>query len=95
LWPGYTENLRALLWLLDFAEGKATGQETPVGVLPRESELNLSGLNIAPEDLKLLLSIDTQQWRTEMQNREEHLQQFGDLPEEIWEAHRQMKAALG
>jgi phosphoenolpyruvate carboxykinase (GTP) len=30
-----------------------------------------------------------------MQNREEHLQQFDDLPEEIWEAHRQMKAALG
>ena len=95
VWPGYTENLRALLWLLDFAEGKATGQETPVGVLPRESELNLSGLNLAPEDLKRLLSIDTEQWRIEMQNREEHLQQFGDLPEEIWEAHRRMKAALG
>jgi phosphoenolpyruvate carboxykinase (GTP) len=30
-----------------------------------------------------------------MANREEHLQQFAGLPEEIWEAHRHMKQALG
>jgi phosphoenolpyruvate carboxykinase (GTP) len=95
IWPGYTENLRALLWLLDFAEGHAVGEETPVGVLPRESELNLDGLDILPADLARLLSIDYDHWRTEMVNRESHLQQFDGLPDEIWEAHRHMKAALG
>jgi phosphoenolpyruvate carboxykinase (GTP) len=94
-WPGYTENLRALLWLLDFAEGHAIGEESPVGVLPRESELNLEGLDLPPADVERLLSIDHEQWRTEMENREEHLKQFPDLPEEIWEAHRRMKAAFG
>ena len=95
LWPGYSENLRALLWLVDFAEGHATGEDAPVGVLPRQSELNLEGLDIAPDDLDRLLSIDVEQWRAEMVNREEHLRQFDGLPEAIWEAHRRTKAALG
>ena len=95
IWPGYTENLRALLWLLDFHDGKVKGRETPIGVLPRREELNLDGLDIADADLDRLLSIDRDRWRQEMVNREEHLQQFAGLPEAIWEAHRRMKAALG
>lgn len=95
IWPGYTENLRPLLWLIDYAQGNAVGEQSPVGVLPRESELNLNGLDIPQSDLDRLLSIDVEQWRTEMANREEHLAQFEGLPESIWEAHRQMKAALG
>jgi phosphoenolpyruvate carboxykinase (GTP) len=94
IWPGYSENLRALLWLLDVAEGRAVGEESPVGILPRQEELNLEGLNIAPSDLDRLISIDTAHWHTEMVNREEHLRQFHGLPEEIWEAHRNMKAAF-
>jgi phosphoenolpyruvate carboxykinase (GTP) len=66
-----------------------------VGVLPKESELNLDGLNIAPADLERLLSIDVQQWRTEMANREDHLKQFDGLPEAVWQAHREMRTALG
>ena len=61
---------------------------------PRQSELNLDGLDIAPTDLERLLSIEVR-GRRDGSNREEHLQQFAGLPEEIWEAHRQMKAALG
>ena len=33
-------------------------------------------------------------WQQEMGHREEHLQQFEGLPEEIWEAHRRVAAAL-
>jgi phosphoenolpyruvate carboxykinase (GTP) len=95
LWPGYTENLRALLWLLDLKEGKVKGEESPVGILPRKDELNLEGLNIPDAALDRLLSIDRERWREEMVNREEHLQQFEHLPEVIWEAHWKMKAALG
>ena len=35
-WPGYRENLRALLWLMRFKDGEVTGGPTPVGVLPTE-----------------------------------------------------------
>jgi phosphoenolpyruvate carboxykinase (GTP) len=94
IWPGYSENLRALLWLIDLAEGRATGNESPVGILPREDEINLEGLTIAEADLRRLLSIDTERWKQEMTNREEHLAQFNGLPEAIWKAHNAMAAAF-
>ena len=94
LWPGYGENLRALLWLIDVKEGRAQGVRTPVGLVPRVEELNLDGFDGDPEDLGRLLEIDTDRWRQEMALREEHLAQFDDLPEEIWEVHRRVRAAL-
>jgi phosphoenolpyruvate carboxykinase (GTP) len=94
LWPGYRENLRPLLWLLQLRNGEVKGNETPVGIIPTEEELNLDGLDLPPEDLKTILSIDVPRWRQELAHREEHLAQFERMPEEIWEAHRRVKAAL-
>ena len=94
IWPGYSENLRALLWLLDFAAGKVTGVESPAGVLPRAEELNLEGLDLSAEDIERLLSLDYERWRAEMGNREEHLRQFEGLPDAIWQAHGEMLKAF-
>jgi phosphoenolpyruvate carboxykinase (GTP) len=70
------------------------GRETPVGIVPTEDELNLEGVDITPKDLETILSINVPRWREEMTHREEHLSQFERLPEEIWEAHRRVAAAL-
>ncbi len=93
-WPGYRENLRALLWLARYKDGDVTGRQTPVGVLPTVEELELDGVEITPEDLEIVLSIDNQRWRQEMGFREAHLKGFDRVPEEIWEAHRRVSAAL-
>jgi len=93
-WPGYSENLRALLWLMDLAEGRAEGEGSPVGILPRRGELNLSGLDISEANLERLFAVEPDMWHQEMANREEHLAQFAGLPEEIWQAHRAMEAAF-
>ncbi|MGV3563307.1 MAG: phosphoenolpyruvate carboxykinase (GTP) [Nocardioides sp.] len=95
LWPGYRENLRPLLWLMQFKDGEVKGVQTPVGVIPAESELVMDGLEVPAEDLHRLLTIDTDRWRQEMGFREEHLKQFDRLPEEIWEAHRRVASDLG
>ena len=94
LWPGYNENLRPLLWLLQLERGEVSGRRTPVGILPTEEELALDGVDIPREDLDRILTIDTDRWRQELANREEHLSKFEGLPEEIWEAHRRVAAAL-
>jgi phosphoenolpyruvate carboxykinase (GTP) len=94
LWPGYRDNLRPLLWLLRLAEGEVRGVQTPVGIVPVKDELDLDGVAIAPRDLETILTIDTPRWKQEMKYRAEHLQQFADLPEEIWQAHRRVAAAL-
>uniref|UniRef100_UPI002FC8EFD1 phosphoenolpyruvate carboxykinase domain-containing protein n=1 Tax=Aeromicrobium sp. TaxID=1871063 RepID=UPI002FC8EFD1 len=94
LWPGYRDNLRPLLWLLQLKNGEVTGRQTPVGIIPTAEELNLDGVDITPEDLETILTIDNERWIQEMGFREEHLKQFDNLPEEIWEAHRRVAAAL-
>jgi phosphoenolpyruvate carboxykinase (GTP) len=94
LWPGYRDNLRPLLWLLRFKEGQVRGRQTPVGIIPAKDELDLDGVAATPEELETILSIDTPRWKEEIKHREQHLEQFAGLPEEIWRAHRRVAAAL-
>ncbi len=94
LWPGYRDNLRPLLWLLQLRNGEVSGVRTPVGIIPTAEELNLDGVDISPADLTTLLSIDTTRWQQEMANREEYLKLFAAVPEEIWTAHRRVARAL-
>jgi phosphoenolpyruvate carboxykinase (GTP) len=94
LWPGYRDNLRPLLWLLRLKEGHVRGRQTPVGIIPATDELDLDGLATTPAELEAILSIDTPRWNQEMKHRQQHLQQFPGLPEEIWQAHHRVAAAL-
>jgi phosphoenolpyruvate carboxykinase (GTP) len=95
LWPGYRENLRPLVWLMQYKNGEVTGVETPVGVIPARDELLLDGLDDqALADLDTVLTIDVERWKQEMAHREQHLAGFQGVPEEIWEAHRRVAAAL-
>ncbi|MGA7687625.1 MAG: phosphoenolpyruvate carboxykinase (GTP) [Jiangellales bacterium] len=94
LWPGYRENLRPLLWLMQLKDGEVKGKQTPVGIIPTEEELDLTGLDMPADDLETILSINVPRWQQEMEHREAHLHQFGGLPEEIWVAHRRVAADL-
>jgi len=94
VWPGYRENLRPLLWLMQLKDGEVSGRQTPVGILPTQDELDLTGMDVPQQDLDRVLTIDTDRWREEMGFREDHLRQFDNLPEEIWDAHRRVTAAL-
>jgi phosphoenolpyruvate carboxykinase (GTP) len=95
LWPGYRENLRALIWLMQLAHGEVTGQQSPVGVLPTRQELDLTGLDVPERDLDRLLSLDTQRWRQELDNRTQHLAQFDGLPPAIVAAHERTSSGFG
>lgn len=94
LWPGYRDNLRALLWLVQFKNGEVTGVPTPVGTIPAKDELLLEGIEIDEGDLDKILTIDVDRWSQEIGFREEHLRGFERLPEAIWEAHRRVAAAV-
>ena len=94
VWPGYRDNLRPLVWLMRLKDGEVTGRQTPVGILPTQEELDLTGMDVPQQDLDRVLTIDTERWREEMGFREDHLKQFTDLPEEIWAAHRRVAEGL-
>lgn len=97
LWPGFRENLRALLWILEYREGDVHGVNTPVGMVPSAGELNLRGLepaDLSPVDRDRLLRVDPARWNEEMLARSEHLGLFSRVPAAITEAHRRMTDAV-
>ncbi len=94
LWPGYRDNLRPLLWLLQLKNGEVEGRRTAVGILPTKEELRLDGCEIDERDLDTILTIDVERWQQEMTFRQGHLEQFERLPEAIWEAHRRVASDL-
>ncbi|MHB8189099.1 MAG: phosphoenolpyruvate carboxykinase (GTP) [Ferrimicrobium sp.] len=77
LWPGYSENLRVLSWIIDRLEGRADGQETPLGILPRPEEMDVEGLGVSASDLVELCSVDRLALAEEVRQIEEHYVQFG------------------
>jgi len=66
LWPGYGENMRVLKWVIDRAHGRATGQETPVGVVPSTNDLDLTGLDVSKDRVEQALSVNKAEWKNEV-----------------------------
>ncbi len=84
LWPGYGENSRVLAWIFRRCEGAAKAVKTPIGLVPVEGELDLTGLDLSPQSLAQLLEVDVTALRGELPQIAEHLAQFGEqLPTEI------------
>ena len=46
LWPGYSENVRILKWIVERIRGTAQAVETPVGYVPAPGSLHLDGLDM-------------------------------------------------
>ncbi|MEZ5094668.1 MAG: phosphoenolpyruvate carboxykinase (GTP) [Nocardioides sp.] len=66
LWPGFGENSRVLKWVIDRLEGDVDAVETPVGLVPRPGDLDLTGLDIDPVDVEKALAVRTEDWLAEL-----------------------------
>jgi phosphoenolpyruvate carboxykinase (GTP) len=96
LWPGFGENLRALLWILQRCQGKGQAVETPIGYVPTSGGLNLEGLSLEPATLRELLSVDREEWKQELAGQEEFFNRFGThVPKEMLEQLRGLEKRLG
>jgi len=78
IWPGYGENSRVLKWIFERVAGTGQAVDTPIGRLPAPEALDLTGLTLPPEHLRLLLEVDADGWLRELPLIEEHFTQFGD-----------------
>ena len=83
LWPGFGENLRALLWALDRCEGKAEAVETPLGYVPAPGSLDLEGLEITDSELEKITTVDKETWKKELSGLKEWYAKFDHMPDEL------------
>jgi phosphoenolpyruvate carboxykinase (GTP) len=96
LWPGFGDNLRVIAWMLERAAGTASANATPIGNIPRPEDLNTRGLNVSPEGLKALLSVDPALWSQEARDVRTYMQQYGArLPQELVAELDALEGALG
>ncbi|MFZ0890241.1 MAG: phosphoenolpyruvate carboxykinase (GTP) [Candidatus Binataceae bacterium] len=95
IWPGYGENLRVLKWMLDRTHGRVHVRETPVGGVPDEKDIDLTGLDLAPESLRQALAINAGEWRAEMESVSQLFDKIGTkTPAALLACHRELTARL-
>lgn len=96
LWPGYGENSRILKWIFERSQGKGDARKSPIGYLPSENAIDLTGLNISKEAMIQLFKIDRQEWLKETEELGNYFEMFGEkLPQEIREELQRLKNRLG
>jgi phosphoenolpyruvate carboxykinase (GTP) len=84
MWPGFTENMRILKWIVDRTRGRAAGRETPIGWMPRYEDLEWAGLDLSKDRFEDLLSFDREAWRQKVIEHEElFIRLHGHLPKEM------------
>lgn len=84
LWPGFGENSRVLKWVVERCAGKAEAVDTPFGLAPEKSGLDLEGLNLSDADLDVLLTADNEALKAEIEDMRAHFAKFGEkMPAEL------------
>ncbi len=97
LWPGFSDNLRVLRWIIDRCKGTAGARATVIGDLPRPSDLDTAGLDVSAPALEELLAVSPPDWQTEFEAVGAYLSEFGDrvpaaLHAELGEAMARVRA---
>ena len=87
MWPGFSENMRVLKWVVDRAHGRTLGKETPIGWAPHYDDIDWEGMDFPKEKFDELQEFDHSAWRQEVLG---HAELFLDLhdrlpPEMIYE----------
>ena len=87
MWPGFSENMRVLKWVVDRAHGRTLGQETPIGWMPRYEDIEWQGLDFSKAKFQELQAFVRDDWRQEVLGHEELFLDLHDRlpPEMIYE----------
>ena len=95
IWPGFGDNMRVLLWILDRCDGKADAVETAIGYIPKAEDINTEGLDISLDTMKELLTVDKESWLADVANIKEFYELVGDhVPAEMYEELAALEARL-
>lgn len=78
LWPGFGDNSRVLKWIFERTDGAAEAEATPIGLVPTEDSLDLSGLEVSDDEMEQLFAINPEEWRQEAASIREFYKRFGE-----------------
>ncbi len=95
LWPGYSENLRVLEWIIARCQGKTEAIKIPIGYVPTPTSLDMTGLDLPPKTLDDLFRINPEEWQEELKSQNEFFDKLGNqLPQEIRDEYKALTQRL-
>ncbi len=84
LWPGYSDNMRILKWIVGRIRGEAQGVEGPLGWMPQYEDLDWRGLKFTEEQFGELMGVNRELWLQEIASHDELFFKLYDrLPREL------------
>jgi phosphoenolpyruvate carboxykinase (GTP) len=97
VWPGFSDNMRVLKWVVERCEGRAHGVETPIGLVPEYGDLEWAGLeSFTPEQFKSVTEVRREEWQTELASHDELFNLLKSrLPRELEQRRERLHRALG
>ena len=96
IWPGFGDNMRVLMWILDRCEGKVNADITPIGYVPKAEDINIEGLDdVTLDTIKDLLTVDVASWLEDIDNIKEFYALVGDrVPQTMYDELAALEARL-
>ncbi len=96
LWPGFSDNLRVIEWIIERCHDNVYAEETPIGFVPKKEDLDLEGLELDENILNDLLKVPVQEWKKEAGEIRKFYSQFGNrLPSELNKELDNLERRLG
>jgi len=95
LWPGFGDNMRVIEWILARCEGRGNAVKTAIGHLPAPGAINTEGLDVSPEAMKDLTTVDKVAWKAELGSISDYFAQYGKhFPSELTAELKRIDASL-
>lgn len=83
LWPGFSDNMRVLKWVISRVRGRVGAVESPIGWMPRYEDIDWTGCDFSQEQFDNIMTIDREDWKKELLGHEELFERMYDqLPKE-------------
>jgi phosphoenolpyruvate carboxykinase (GTP) len=83
LWPGFSDNMRVLKWIIERVRGRVGSAESPIGWMPRYENMDWTGSDFSKESFDKIMDIDREEWKTELLAHQELFERmYDELPKE-------------